>query len=166
MENKMRNEKFMTKGDILGMEQAIKYHFIKKNGIYVPAHRPILSLESFEELLARDEQREKDGFQKKIKIGKILVGSSKIIMVPYVKEEKLIHGEFEPKGDAEGEMAGHGEGEVGDVIAEQSPQGEGDGEGDDPRGGQGGGDHGIESEAYKLGKEISKKYKLPNLKDK
>lgn len=128
------------------------------------------SLESFEELLGRDEQREKDGFSKKIKIGKILAGPGKVIAVPYVEEEKLIHGEFEPKIDEEGniveeeeeEIAGHGEGKVGDVIAERSPEGEGD----DPQAGNEPGEHGIEAEAYKIGKELSEKFQLPNLKDK
>ncbi|MDO8574859.1 MAG: DUF444 family protein [bacterium] len=136
-------------------------------------NRPLASLESFEELLKRDEQREKDGFPKKIKIGKILAGPGKVVAVPYVAEEKLIHGEFEPKTDDEGniegeeerEVAGHGEGEVGDVIAERSPEGEG-GEGDEPQAGDGPGEHSIEAEAYKIGKELSEKFQLPNLKDK
>ena len=80
-------------------------------------NRPLTMLESFEELLKRDEQREKDGFPKKIKIGRILAGSGKVVAVPFVEEEKLVHGEFEPKMDEEGniegeegEIAGHGEG--------------------------------------------------------
>ena len=100
-------------------------------------NRPLASLESFEELLKRDEQREKDGFPKKIKIGKVLAGLGKVIAVPYVKEEKLIHGEFEQKVDEEGNVlweeeniAGHGEGEVGDVIDEGSPEGEDGGDRD------------------------------------
>ena len=131
-------------------------------------------MESFDELLKRDEQREKDGFSRKIKIRKILAGAGKVVAVPYVEEEKLIHGELEPKVDDEGnieeeeeqEIAGHGKGEVGDVIAERSPEGEDEGEGDEPRAGEGSGDHSIEAEAYKMGQELSKKFELPNLKDK
>ncbi|OGD25406.1 hypothetical protein A2819_01915 [Candidatus Azambacteria bacterium RIFCSPHIGHO2_01_FULL_40_24] len=130
-------------------------------------------LESFEELLKRDEQREKDGFPKKIKIGRILAGSGKVVAVPFVEEEKLVHGEFEPKMDEEGniegeegEIAGHGEGEVGDVIGERSPEDECEGEGDEPQAGDGSGEHAIEAEAYKIGKELSEKFQLPHLKDK
>lgn len=136
--------------------------------------KPLASLESFEDLLKRDEQREKDGFSKKIKIGRILAGPGKVIVVPYVEEEKLIHGEFEPQEPAgdegeedEGEegqgIAGHGKGEVGDVIDEKSPEGESEG---DDRAGDEPGEHGIEAEAYKIGKELSEKFRLPNLKDK
>ncbi len=175
---------FMTKGDILGMERKAQDQFIKQNGIFVPSyiHSPILSLQSFEDLLKIDEQREKDGFPKKIKIRRILAGPGKIIMVPYVEEEKLIHGEFEPKTDETGEegeggqegeengdigeAAGQGEGEVGEVIGETPLHGEGDGEGEDPKAGQEPGEHGIEAEAYKLGKELAEKFQLPNLKDK
>jgi len=171
----MDKEKFMTESDIIGMKRFIEDEFAKRNGIYIPAHRPLASLESFEDLLKRDEQREKDGFSKKIKIGRILAGPGKVIAVPYVEEEKLIHGEFEPKQpsddsdeeEGEGEegegVAGSGEGEVGDIIDEQSPEGEG--EGDDSQASDEPGEHGIEAEAYKIGKELSEKFQLPNLKD-
>ena len=146
-------------------------HAPRRKEVALVDNRPLASLESFEELLKRDEQREKDGFPKKIKIGKVLAGLGKVIAVPYVKEEKLIHGEFEPKVDEEGNVlweeeniAGHGEGEVGDVIDEGSPEGE-DG-GDEPQAGSEPGEHGIEADAYKIGKELSEKFQLPNLKDK
>ncbi len=137
-------------------------------------NRPLASLESFEELLKRDEQRERDGFPKKIKIGRILAGPGKVVAVPYIAEEKLIHGEFEPimdeegniEGEEEKEIAGHGEGEVGDVIGERSPEGEDEGEGDEPQAGDGPGEHSIEAEAYEIGKKLSEKFQLPNLKDK
>ncbi len=129
-----------------------------------------MAAESLEELLKRDEQRIEDGFPRKIKFRKILVGSKQIITVPYVEEEKLIHGNFEPTGEQGESLAGHGEGEVGQVIAEEplSEDGDGDNEddGDSAGPGHGGEDHGIESEAYELGKELSKKLELPNLKDK
>ena len=125
-----------------------------------------MATESLEELLKRDEQRVEDGFPKKIQFRKILVGSKKIITVPYVEEEKLIHGDFEPTGEHGESLAGHGEGEVGQVIHEEAISEDGDGEDDGTGQGQDGEDHGIESEAYKLGKELSKKLELPNLKDK
>jgi len=172
----------MTKSDILGIKHVVEENYKLHNGIFIPSSldSPILSIQSFEDLLKIDEQREQDGFSKKIKIRRILAGHGKVIMVPYVEEEKLIHGEFEPENnqtgeDSEdgedgdmGEAAGQGEGEVGDVIGETPINGEGDGDGEDgdPKAGQGSGDHGIEAEAYKLGKELSEKFQLPNLNDK
>ena len=170
----MRKEKMMTETDILGMKRKIRNKLIKSVSFPLrePAS-PLASLESFEDLLKRDEMREEDGFPKKIKIRKILAGPGKIIMVPYVEEEKLVHGEFEPKSEENGEesgdigtAAGHGEGETGDVIGETPLCGEGEGEGDDSQAGQEPGEHGIETEAYQLGKELSEKFQLPNLKDK
>ncbi|MBU1091694.1 MAG: hypothetical protein KJ674_05785 [Nanoarchaeota archaeon] len=79
-------------------------------------------MESFDELLKRDEQREKDGFSKKIKIRRILTGPGKVIAVPFVEEEKLLHGEFEPTTDSDGEESQEGEGKLGDMVG----QGEGD----------------------------------------
>jgi uncharacterized protein len=130
--------------------------------------------ESFDDLLRRDEQREKDGFEKKIKIRRILAGKGKVIVVPHVVEEKLIHGEFEPNGEHGQDEAGHGNGEVGDVIYESPLIGNEDGDDfdddgddtDDGQAGEGGIEHGIETEAYELGKELSTKLELPNLKDK
>ncbi|MBI2625042.1 MAG: DUF444 family protein [Candidatus Nealsonbacteria bacterium] len=122
-----------------------------------------------DELLKRDQQREKDGFHKKIRFRRVMVGQGKIIMVPYVEEEKLIHGEFEPEDQLIGDMGdipGSGEGEVGQVIAEAPLQGEDEGEGEDPNAGTEPGEHGIEEEAYRFGKELSEKFQLPNLKDK
>lgn len=161
---RMKNA-FMTRLDLLGVSRAAKERSSRKTS-------PAASLESMDELLKRDEQREKDGFQKKIKIGRILAGPGKVIAVPYVTEEKLIHGEFEPTGEHGEDIAGHGEGEVGDVIYEKPPfgeeegDGEGDGEGEEPGAGEGEGEHGIEAEAYKIGRELSEQFQLPNLRDK
>lgn len=127
-----------------------------------------MAIESLDELLKRDEQREKDGFPKKIKIRRILVGPKKVISVPYVEEEKLIHGDFEPTGEHGEDLAGHGDGEVGEVIAEipiLEEDGGDEGE-EDSQAGQGEGEHGTEAEVYQLGKELSEKFQLPNLKDK
>lgn len=131
---------------------------------------PTISLESFDELLERDKQREEDGFNKKIKIKRILVDQGRVIIVPYVEEEKLIHGDFEPTGEHGEDEAGQGKGEVGDVVAEIPLWGDEDGEGDgekdeDASAGEGEGQHGVETGAYQLGKELSKKLQLPNLKE-
>ncbi|MDP3763372.1 MAG: DUF444 family protein, partial [bacterium] len=173
----MEDKSMMTELDILGTKRSLEEGFTRKNGIYIPwyASSPVASLESLDDLLKRDETREKDGFPKKIKFRNILAGPGKIISVPYVEEEKLIHGEFEPKSDEDGEdgdgvgdmgqAPGSGEGETGDVIGEVPIRGDG-GEGEDPRAGTEPGEHGIEEEAYKLGKELSEKFHLPNLRDK
>src|SRR3989344_9077045 len=126
--------------------------------------------ESFDDLLKRDEQREEDGFAKKIKIRRVLACRDKIVVVPFVEEEKLIHGEFDPTGEHGQDLAGHGEGEIGDVIIQSPLQGCSEEEGDsgddsDSGAGEGEGEHGIETEAYQLGKELSERLDLPNLKD-
>lgn len=170
----MNKMPFMMESDIIGLRCLTEDRFANRGGINAAARNSLVFLESFEELLKRDEQRAIDGFSKKIKIGKILAGPGKIIAVPYVEEEKLIHGEFEPRLDSDGNIdeeernnaAGQGKGEVGDVIGEKSPEGEGEEESDDSQGGDEPGEHGIESEAYKMGKELSEKFQLPNLKDK
>jgi len=170
------NSKMMTELDNQGARLAIKAAARGKS----KKLSPTVSLEVFEDLLKRDEQREKDGFPRKIKFRRIMAGPSKIISVPYVEEAKLMHGEFEPERpdpdddelDEEGDMGdidevpGHGEGEVGDVIGEVPISGEGEGEGDEPQPGEEPGEHGIEEKAYQKGKELSEQYKLPNLKDK
>src|SRR3989344_135398 len=131
--------------------------------------------ETFDELLKRDEQRAIDGFKKKIKLRRVFAGRGKILTVPYVEEEKLFHGDFEPTGEHGEDEAGRGEGEVGDVIARSRLKGDdgdsgeaGEGEDDDSSGaGEGdGGEHGLESDVYQLGKELTEKLQLPNLKDK
>lgn len=125
---------------------------------------------SIEELLKRDELREKDGFPKRIKYRSVLAGPGRIISVPYVEQEKLIHGEFEPEPDDESgdldEGTGSGEGKVGDVVGQAPIQGEGEGDGQKPQAGKGAGSHGFEQEAYQRGKELSEKFKLPQLRDK
>lgn len=200
------DEKYITDLDKLGMELAFKRKMERRSGIW---SEPKLfgkktSLESMQDLLKRDKERAADGFPSRIKFRRVLTDQNKVISVPYVEEEQLLHGQFEPKnivsfGQAKtnlsplpqrivargsasfdeqpdiGESPGHGEGEVGDVIGEipMPSGGDGDGdedgdEGDDP--GQGAGDedadHSLEEEAYELGKRLSEKLQLPNLKDK
>lgn len=123
--------------------------------------------ESFEELLRRDGQREKDGFPKRIKIRRILIGPNKFISIPYVEDEKLIHGNFEPTSGRGRDEAGNGEGNVGDIIGRVPASGEdGEGESGSDGAGSGEGEHGSEADAYELGKTLIEEFELPNLKDK
>jgi hypothetical protein len=60
-----------------------------------PKSTYIHSLGSIDELLERDLQREKDGFPRKIRIGKLIKpaqgGKERIVIVPTTVEEKFIH---------------------------------------------------------------------------
>ncbi|MBW1896617.1 MAG: DUF444 family protein [Deltaproteobacteria bacterium] len=124
------------------------------------------SIHSIDDLLERDKQREKDGFPRKIRVGRMIKpgrgGKDKIVVVLTTVEEKFIHdrsltpSEEDPSG-------GSGEGEEGEVIGEQPVRGEsgegGAGEGE-------GGPHEMESSAYDLGRLLTEQFQLPNLKDK
>jgi len=135
-----------------------------------PQQTAIHSLNSIEELLDRDAKREKDGFPRKIHIGRLVKTARgegvKIILVPTTVEEKFIHDNSAAKPEKEDRPSGgSGEGEEGEVIAEEpvhAPEGQGSG-----GAGQGnGGEHGIESNAYDLGRILTEKFELPNLLDK
>jgi uncharacterized sporulation protein YeaH/YhbH (DUF444 family) len=125
-------------------------------------------LRSIDELLERDKQREKDGFPRKIQVGRLVKPGrgrkDKIVVVPTTVEEKLLH-DKRLKASEDGPSGGSGEGEEGEVIHEQpvhDPEtqgGAGPGEGD-------GGQHEMESSAYDLGKILTEHFELPNLKDK
>ena len=126
-------------------------------------------LKSIDELLEKDQQREKDGFPRKIRVGKMVKprkgGKEKVVVVPTTVEEKFIHDtSMDESGEGAGQ-GGSGSGEEGEVIGEQpvhdpeNGSGDGPGEGDD-------GAHEIESSAYDLGKILTEKFELPNLKDK
>ncbi len=127
-----------------------------------------VGLKSIDELLSRDKQREADGFPRKIRVGRLLKpGKGKqgnVVVVPTTVEEKFIH---DPNAteDQEDSVGGSGAGEEGEVIGEQPIHGpdmpgtEGPGEGE-------GAAHELESSAYDLGKILTEKFELPNLKDK
>ena len=126
-------------------------------------------LKSIDELLERDAQREKDGFPRKIRVGKMIKprkgGKEKVVVVPTTVEEKFIHDPSfsEPsEGDASG---GAGEGQEGEVIGEQPVHAPEEGSGAGPGEGEEG-PHEMESNAYDLGKILTEKFELPNLKDK
>ena len=128
------------------------------------------TVRSIDELLERDRLREKDGFPRKINVGRLIKpakgGKTKVVIVPTTVEEKFIHDpNFKASQSGEGDPSGGtGEGEEGEVIGEQpvrSPEGEGSGSGEGE-----GGAHDLESDAYDLGKILTEQFELPNLKDK
>lgn len=133
-----------------------------------PPHVPYTTcLRSLDELLERDKLREKDGFPRKIRVGRLVKpgkgGKDKVVVVPSTVEEKFIHDIIRAPGDEE-QSGGTGEGEEGEVIGEQpirAPEGAGAGPGEGS-----GGPHEMESSAYDLGKILTEKFELPNLKDK
>lgn len=136
-------------------------------GRKLPEQNPVFALKTLDELVEHDKLREKDGFPKRIRFGKIVKPvhgkKGQIIVVPTTYEPKFYHDSSEV---SEEENGGSGEGEEGEVIGQQSadPQeGEGEGQG----AGQGsGGDHDVTSEAYDLGKVLTEKFQLPNIKPK
>ncbi len=123
-------------------------------------------LQTIDELLDRDEQREKDGFSRRIRLGKIVKqnkGNNQVVIVPTTHEPKFYHDDSYTEED---QIGGAGQGEEGEVIGEaplDPDQGEGEGQGS----GQGGGDnHEVISNAFDLGKVLTEKFQLPNLKPK
>ena len=145
------------------------YHdLLDLQGITAMQSTPNVSIRSIDELLERDKQREKDGFPRKINVGRLIKpgksGKDKVVIVPSTVEEKFLH-DTSFKTDEEQSNGGSGDGEEGEVIGEQpvrapdQPGGTGPGEG-------AGGQHEMESNAYDLGKILTEKFELPNLKNK
>jgi hypothetical protein len=127
-------------------------------------------IRSIDELLERDKQREKDGFPRKIRVGRLIRpgkgGKEKVVIIPTTVEEKFLHDRATRTADeGGGGSGGSGEGEEGEVIGEQpvrAPEQPGSG-----GAGQGeGGTHEVESSAYDLGRILTEKFELPNLKEK
>jgi uncharacterized sporulation protein YeaH/YhbH (DUF444 family) len=127
-------------------------------------------LKSLDDLLERDSRREQDGFPRKIRVGRLVKpgrgGKGKVVVVPTTEEEKFIHDPtIRPPGDEGGTSGGTGEEQEGDILGEQPVRPEGEQAGAGP--GQGEGEsHEIESSAYDLGKTLTEKFQLPNLKEK
>jgi uncharacterized protein len=127
------------------------------------------ALQTLEELIDRDKKREEDGFPRRIRLGKMTKPTrdkkNKVVIVPTTTEPKFYHDDSITE-DNEQQTGGSGEGEEGDVIGQQQAQpqqGEGEGQG----AGQGdGSDHEMTSQAFDLGKILTEKFRLPNLKDK
>ena len=149
------------------------YHFSDMGSLGstpVVQQTAIHSLNSIDELLDRDAKREEDGFPRKIRIGRLMKTGRgekvKIILVPTTVEEKFIHDNRVNTQEQEGQSSGgSGEGEEGEVIGEESIHGA-EGEGSGGAGQGDGGEHGIESNAYDLGRILTEKFELPNLQDK
>jgi len=121
---------------------------------------------SIDDLLEWDKQREKDGFPRKIRVGRMVKpgkgDKDKVVVVPTTVEEKFIHDlSFDPT--QEEQSGGTGEGEEGDIIGEEPVRGDGG------AGGAGEGEmgpHEMESSAYDLGRLLTEQFELPNLKEK
>ncbi len=140
-----------------------------------PKLTALTTVQSLDYLLEKDKQREKDGFPRKIRVGKMVKpsrnGDDKVVIVPTTVEEKLLHDKIRINEEGEGGEGdqgsgegGAGEGEEGEVIGEQPVRPEQGGQGG---AGQGeGGAHDVESNAYDLGRILTEQFELPNLKDK
>jgi len=126
-------------------------------------------LSSIDELIERDNQREKDGFPRKIRLGRLIKpgrrSADKMVIVPTTVEEKFLHDRSPDASGLGGGTGGSGEGEEGDVVGEQPVRGSGREGAQGPGQGEGG-PHELESNAYDLGRILTEKFKLPNLKDK
>jgi len=134
-----------------------------------PSSGPLVSsIRSIDDLLERDRIREEDGFPRKIKIGKLVKpergSKDKVVVVPSTVEEKLLH-DNRFLEQTEGGGGGHGDGEEGEVIGEQPVHQGSAGEGTGAGQGQGG-SHEMDANAYDLGRILTEKFKLPNLKEK
>ncbi len=134
---------------------------------YRPYRSIFASLKTLDELLAQDIQREKDGFPRRIKIGRLIKPSKnnqkQVVIIPTTTEPKFYH---DDSITDEQETGGSGEGNEGDIIGEQPAQpqqgegsGQGAGKGDET-------EHDIVQEAFDLGKILTEKFQLPNLKPK
>ena len=156
-------------GSAMTFKKIYAYHdLLDLQGMTAMRSTPNVSIRSIDELLERDNQREKDGFPRKINVGRLIKpgkgGKEKIVIVPSTVEEKFIH-DSSFQTDDEQSSGGSGDGEEGEVIGEQpihAPEGE---TGEGPGQGEGG-QHEMESNAYDLGRILTEQFELPNVKDK
>ena len=136
-------------------------------GYFEPKTGAGLMLRSLEDLLEQDRKREEDGFTRRIRLGKLVKSvrgkKNKIVIVPTTTEPKFYHDDSVTDEDTTG---GSGEGEEGEVIGKQQhshgrakARGRGAGQGD-------GGDHEEGSDVYDLGRILTEKFQLPNIKPK
>ncbi|HNQ68767.1 MAG TPA: DUF444 family protein [Bacteroidales bacterium] len=171
----------------LSFSKTLRHRSIKKkrkndlivNGLYEVNDRDLfislnkedfkLNLFTIDELLAKDKQREEDGFPRRIRLGKYIKpikgSKEKIVVVPTTTEPKFYHDDSITE-DGEENTGGSGDGEEGEVLGEQQAEPQ-EGEGEGQGAGQGeGSDHDLIEDAFDLGKVITKKFELPNLKPK
>jgi uncharacterized sporulation protein YeaH/YhbH (DUF444 family) len=145
------------------------YHdLLDLQGIAAMQSSSNVNIRSIDELLERDKQREKDGFPRKINVGRLIKpgksGKDKVVIVPSTVEEKFLH-DTSFRTEEEQGRGGSGEGEEGEVIGEQPVRAPDQQGGTGPGQGEGG-QHEMESNAYDLGRILTEKFELPNLKDK
>jgi uncharacterized protein len=142
---------------------------IDLQGLAMARQNPTSQIRTIDDLLAKDRQREKDGFPRKVKVGRMIKpgrgGKDKVVVVPTATEEKLMHDASFRDQEDEQAGGGSGEGQEGEVIGEEPVRQSEKGSGAGP--GQGEGDqHELESSAYDLGRILTEQFELPNLKDK
>lgn len=134
----------------------------------MPRHYYIHTIGSVEELLQRDAQREKDGFPRKIRVGRLIKpargGRDKVIIVPTTVEEKFYHDTRPQDEDEPQQSGGSGGGEEGEVIGQEPMQGSRAGGGGSGQGESS--EHEIEANLYDLGRILTEQFQLPNLKNK
>jgi uncharacterized sporulation protein YeaH/YhbH (DUF444 family) len=124
-----------------------------------------LMLQTIEDLIRRDDQRQQDGFPRRIRLGKIVKPSKKdqkVIVVPTTTEPKFYHDDSITEEDQN--TGGTGDGEEGEVIGEspaEPQEDEGEGQGAGSGGGEG---HDLVADAFDLGRILTQKFQLPNLK--
>jgi uncharacterized sporulation protein YeaH/YhbH (DUF444 family) len=129
---------------------------------------PLLSVKTLEDLIEQDNIREKDGFPRRIRIGRLMRpdkgNKSKIVIIPSTSEPKFYHDDSTTQDDDE--TGGTGKEQEGEVIGEQPAQPQ-QGQGEGTGAGQGDeSDHDVSQEAFDIGKVLTLKFKLPNIKDK
>ncbi len=159
-------EKLDKYNNKLGLYESFDFNFLQNTKPNIP--NPKMDIQTLNDLIERDKQREEDGLPRRIRLGKIVKtgpkGSSQVVIVPTTVETKFYHDNSITEDD-EQQMGGAGGEAEGDVIGEQKADQEGQGDGAGP--GQGGGEnHDLSSDAYHLGKILTEKFELPDLKDK
>ena len=126
-------------------------------------------IRSLDELLERDRLREEDGFPRKIRIGKLIKPGKgkqeKFVVVPTTVEEKFMHDNAPTPPEEEEPMGGTGDEAEGEILGEQPVRPE-QGGGSGTAGHGGGEGHEMESSAYDLGRILTERFNLPNLKEK
>ena len=171
-----KHEAFMKRGGDLPTIFSYKEFYDYRDISHIslkpePNKNYLCQLKTLDELLEQDKQRENDGFPKRIRLGKLIKPSTgnkaKVVVVPTTTEPKFYHdNSITEDGEGEGQTGGSGNGEEGEVIGEQPAQPQGEG-GEGQGAGQGeGGEHDVGSEAFDLGRVLTEKFELPNLKQK
>lgn len=138
-------------------------------GMSPPSPDYSMAIQTIDDLMDRDKQRNQDGFPEKIRWAKIVKptrSGNRFVIVPTTQEEKLLHDPGPYNGGNEQESSsGSGEGEEGEVIGEAPIQPGVDGQGSG-QGGQGEDeDHGLVTNPYDLGRLLTENFELPNVKD-